>query len=495
MSTERRGRGPRGGVLAVALAVAVSGGCEVTNPGPVDDEYIALPASQAGLVNGAWDRMNRLIGNDAYNLAIPTREIFHGGQTGSYGHDAAVQAGRLQNGNWNQSGRYADAQQARWIAEEAIRQFEARDDVAPDMLTRAYLVAGYANRYNGDYWCWGVIDSGPLVPGAHYWERAEGHFTKALSTAPDNASRHAAYAGRAQARLQLGNYQGAIDDAKLVPNDFVMYVEMDFSKGGNTAQRNHVYWAQADNPFRSWTTYHTFYHDYYTQTGDPRVPWASFTNAAARLCLGGLQGYANKANQVFGGTVNGNGSNAVECFQQKKYPGQDDDIRIASGAEMRLIEAEAMLRLNPGNWQAAMAIINANRVRYLGDRTQQPLAPWTANNLDDAWTFLMRERGIETWLEARRIADMRRWEPLIREYGTFAADGQTVLPLPQTTPGTLDWPSYESKMVNPESNLFTTTLRGREQIDDQERPRELCYNISDTERQNNPNFNETEEEP
>jgi hypothetical protein len=105
----------------------------------------------------------------------------------------------------------------------------------------------------------------------------------------------------------------------------------------------------------------------------------------------------------------------------------------------------------------------------------------------------MRERGIEMWLEARRFADMRRWEPYIREYGTLAADGQTQLELPATTPGTLDWPDYASFMVNPTSNLFTTTLRGREAIDDQDRPRELCYNISNTERQNNPNFKDEDD--
>jgi hypothetical protein len=193
----------------VLAATFVGSGCEVTNPGPVDDEYIALPASQAGLVNGSWERMTRLM-YAAYDYAIPTREIFHAGQTGSYGHTAAEQAGRLNDGDWDESGDYYNTtQQARWIAEEAIRQFEARGDVGDDMMTRAYLAAGYANRYAGDYFCWGVIDSGPLVPGSHYWERAEGHFTSAIASAPDNASRHAAYAGRAQARLQLGNYQGA----------------------------------------------------------------------------------------------------------------------------------------------------------------------------------------------------------------------------------------------------------------------------------------------
>jgi starch-binding outer membrane protein, SusD/RagB family len=482
MKRGMNGNGRLARISAATLAAAVlTAGCEVINPGPVNDEFIALPASQRGLVNGSWERLNRVIGGEAHPSAIHTREVFHGGQTGSYSGDTP--GGNM--GNWSASGPYNTSQQARWIAEEAIRRFEERGDVGPDIMTEAYLAAGYANRINGDIFCWGVIDGGPLVEGSHYWERAEGHFTNAIATAPDAYSKQAAYAGRAQARLELKDYAGAVADAQQVPDDFVIHVELDFSKGGNTGQRNHVYWSQADNPFRSWTTLHTFYHGYYVETGDPRVPWAPFPNPSARFCLGALQGYGQ-----------------VPCFQQKKYVSQDDDIRIASGAEMRLIEAEAMLRTNPGNWQAAMAIINANRTRYLTNSTLgvggtieggAPLQPWVANNLDDAWTFLMRERGIEFWLEARRRGDLRRWEPYILEYGTLAADGQTIIDLQPTTPGTLDWPRFEDVMLNKASNIFSTTQRGRPAFEDQTIPREYCYNISTTERNNNPHFDDAQE--
>jgi len=382
----------------------------------------------------------------------------------------ARQAGNM--GGWTASGPYNNGQQARWIAEEAVRQFEARGDVSVELLTKAYIAAGYANRINGDFFCWGVIDSGPLMPGAHYWERAEANFTKALAIAPDDQSLSQAHAGRAQARLALEDWAGALADAQKVPNGFVLYVPMDFSRGGNTGQRNHVFWANADLPYRSWTVNNTFYHGYYAQTGDPRTPWGAFPNPSSNRCAGALQGHAG----------------AVPCTKQLKYESQDDDIRIASGAEMRLVEVEAMLRMNPGNWQAAMAILNAHRVRHVSDVTKLPLAPWAANSLDDAWTFLMRERGIELWLEARRFADMRRWEPYILEYGTFDEDGQTVLELTPKTPGTMDWPNFEARMTNPEVNMFTTNSRGRPAIDGQSRPRELCYNISATERANNPNF-------
>jgi hypothetical protein len=284
-------------VIPAALLMGLLAGCEVVNPGPVDDEYISLPASQAGLVNGSWERMNRVVGLSAKDEALPTREIFPGGQTGNYGWDVSRQAGNM--GGWTASGPYNNAQQARWIAEEAVRQFEKRGDVTPDMMFKAYLAAGYANRVNGDYFCWGVIDSGPLVPGKHYFERAEGHFTKALAIAPDAAARHKALAGRAQARLALENWAGALADAREVPNDFVLWLEMDVR---DTGQRNHVFFGNADNPYRGWTVNYTYYHTYYTQTGDPRTPWRDFVAPTSRTCVGALLGFG-----------------AVPCTQQQKY--------------------------------------------------------------------------------------------------------------------------------------------------------------------------------
>jgi starch-binding outer membrane protein, SusD/RagB family len=468
--------------LAALMGAVLATGCEVINPGPVGDEFIDLPASQAGLVNGSWERMNRIIVNGSFNEAMAAREIFHGGQTGSHGHGVARQAGNM--GGWGDSGPYNNGQQARWIAEEAIRRFEARGDVDASMMTRAYVAAGYANRVNGDYFCWGVIDSGPLVEGAHYWERAEGHFTNAIATAPDSDQLHQAYAGRAQARLALEDWAGALADARQVPTDFELDVKVDFSQGGSSDNHNLIFWANGGgaSAFRSFTIRFTYYDQYYTKTGDPRTRWREFPTVTDRACVGGLQGFPG---------------NVVPCTQQQKYTSRDDDIAVSTGAEMRLIEAEAMMRLNPGSWPQAMEIINANRTRYVSDHSREPLEPWTANNLDEAWSMLMRERGMELWLEGRRFADMRRWERYIREYGTMELNSAGVLEtleLPRTTPGTLDWPCFECVMTNPAINLFTQNLRGRPAIQNQSLPRELCYNISNTERNNNPNFRQDEDE-
>jgi hypothetical protein len=51
------------------------------------------------------------------------------------------------------------------------------------------------------------------------------------------------------------------------------------------------------------------------------------------------------------------------------------------------------------------AIARINALRTLANA---PLVT-TPSAIKDAWTLLKRERGIELWLEGRRIGDFRRW--------------------------------------------------------------------------------------
>src|SRR5690606_38120792 len=87
--TTMTSRGGRTGALTVAVLLGVLGtGCDVTNPGPVNDGAIALnEEAQVGLVNGGKERLSRAVGWLSYNTSLVAREIFPGGQTGSYGHD------------------------------------------------------------------------------------------------------------------------------------------------------------------------------------------------------------------------------------------------------------------------------------------------------------------------------------------------------------------------------------------------------------------------
>src|SRR5688572_17803835 len=105
----------------IVLCAALASACDVVNPGPVAEEYLTLPTSQQGFVNGAEERLARAVDGNAWRTGAVAREFFPGGQTGSGGLSVREQAGQIE---WNGAGQYANAQQARWIAEEATRQFE-----------------------------------------------------------------------------------------------------------------------------------------------------------------------------------------------------------------------------------------------------------------------------------------------------------------------------------------------------------------------------------
>jgi hypothetical protein len=465
---KRHNGGRRVAYAAAVLGMVLAAGCEVTNPGPVADEAVTLEASQQGFVNGAKERLVRALGQGAYSTSFIARELFPGGTTGSYGQGVSIQAGSIP---WDDSGNndlYDNLQQARWIAEEAVRRLATSNPKGtPQLMTEAYVWAGFANRMLGDDYCEAVIDGGALQPGSTYHVRAEKHFTDAIAAAPNtargNTFKLAAYAGRAQVRLSQKNWAGASADAAMVTDlNWRFDLQMDFQTGANASQRNHLYFGAASTPYRSFSVKHTYYEQYYTDTGDPRTPWITYQLASDNLCVGSLQGYGR-----------------VPCLRPWKYKTENDPMRLASGREMRLIEAEVILAQN-GTIANAMQRINQVRTSIRSDRAGNPsLAAWPVPaTAAEAWTLLKRERGIELWLEMRRMGDQRRWD----------ADTQSL--------GSYELPRYEA--VRTPSNgdggsLFRQYLRGRAvkwggtEVDT---PRTLCYNISNQERNANPNIDD-----
>ena len=188
---------------------------------------------------------------------------------------------------------------------------------------------------------------------------------------------------------------------------------------GDDAQRNRIAWAIGNTPYRAHTEWNTWYYDYSQASKDPRVP----------ITITALQGDA-----------------AIDCcgkvpfYPEAKHTTSASPIRLASGREMRLIEAEAKLRAN--DVAGAMTLINTVR-------TNAATTAITATTLDEGWRLLKRERGIELWLETRRLGDLRRWK---------AAN----------TPGALD----PLETVGTASHL---------------KQQDLCFPISTSEQQTNPN--------
>jgi starch-binding outer membrane protein, SusD/RagB family len=375
-------------VMTASLALFLSA-CEldVENPGPIQAGALEDPKALTAVVNGAGRDLAEAINWTAYTGGAVTREIFPGGSTGSFGITPRQQAGKLveddDDTHWNLS------QRARWTAESAVERVKRVLENASSnnvSLAQALVWAGYANRHLGENFCDGIINGGPVEPYTVYLERAEASFTEAITvaTAANNANlATAATAGRASVRLLRNNLTGAATDAAGVANAFAYrmpYFSTDLD------QYNRIYWASANQPYRAHTVWNTFYETYRKTTRDPRVPFDS------------------SATQLVGDAAVGN-LGRVRWYFQTKYPAQSSPINLSTGWEMRLIEAEA--KLVGGDVPGAMTSLNAHRVS-LG------LTPWTATSATDAWTALKRERGIELWLESRRLGDFRRWAALNR---------------------------------------------------------------------------------
>jgi len=399
-------------VVAAALLVAAACNTDVTNPGLTPDRDLDKPAAWPAVVVGARRALSDAIGSSAstggqllYWGAAVSFEINPAGSTGSFGIPTDVQVGLPTDATMNAD--WTSSNVARYTPEAAVARFKR---VMPDTLfpksllvAQAYLYAGFANRLLGENFCQSVIPI--VVPdttayvlspgslGSHtlYFLRADTAFTNAIATftaSGDTTVQTAnfllgARAGRASVRADLATYglapwSDALSDAALVSNNAFVF-QAPYSSAAPD-QYNYLYWARANQSFRAHTQWGTFYEGYYRVTRDTRVGWDT----------GGLKGDAAVAK--FGGRV--------PFWPEAKYTTTSAPVRLSSGWEMRLIEAEAALVA--GDTATARAKMNLHR-------TALALPGVTFTNLTEAWTALKTERAIELWLEARRLGDLRRW--------------------------------------------------------------------------------------
>ncbi|WP_310570785.1 RagB/SusD family nutrient uptake outer membrane protein [Gemmatimonas sp.] len=364
-------------------------GCalDATNPGPIRAEALNSPSALSSLVNGSGRDLAEALNWVTYTGAAATREIFPAGSTAAFGISVLHQNGKLVDNDgdnyWNFS------QRARWTSEDAVTRIKSvlgTPSASSATLAQALVWAGYSNRHLGENFCEGVINGGAPGPHTVYFERAETYFTEAITvaTAANNANLvSAATAGRASVRLLRNNTAGAATDAATVASTYVY--RMPYYQN-ELDQYNRIFWASANQPYRAHTVWNTYIETYRRATRDPRVPYdSSLTVLVGDAAVGSL--------------------GRVRWYFQTKYPTLTSNINLSSGWEMRLIEAE--LKLIAGDLNGALTSINGRRIAL-------SLTPVTATSLTEGWAALKRERGIELWLEGRRLGDLRRWAALAR---------------------------------------------------------------------------------
>jgi hypothetical protein len=364
------------GRRAIGVTALLCAACNfsVTNPGPLQDASLNTPTAMPALVNGMSGDLSVAVGNYINRGALASGEI---AESGNFAAEQQYYIGVIRPEDVNAD--WANMQQARWSAEDGLRRmksvlganFETNAD-AP----RAYLYAGFANRLLGENVCTGVIDGGSAQSDTVYFVRAESLFTRAytLATALNNTTvANAALGGRASVRAWQGNWTAALADAALVPNTFVYNAI--FST--NTTRENNDLANQTIT--RKETT--VFGTVYATIFKDPRTPWDTVKT---------------------GTTITKGQDGKTNFFRQTKYTSLGSAVPLVKGAEMLLLRAEGALRNN--DIAGMTTLINQARALYTGLAAVATPATTTA-----AWTLLQAERGSVTWLEGRRLWDLRRW--------------------------------------------------------------------------------------
>jgi starch-binding outer membrane protein, SusD/RagB family len=393
-----RGRANPRNLRAPSLSLLAAGslllaGCElgVSNPSLVEEGDLETPAAVPAIVNGAlgtFGMATTIMGAaGTYSAsAILSGELVH---SGSWTPPREISEGFPNNESPENQSHWGYSSQARWQAEDAIGKAQGLVDnpTSNEWVALAQLYAGFSNRVMGEMFCDAVIDGGPLEPYTNFSSRSVGFFDDAVQTAQAGGHtnlRLAALAGRAQARLTLGQWDQAVADAAQVPTDFV-FAHAHSDNSGNEHNGVHNWAYRGDNAWQ-YTVWGTPFEDWGLDAsdpeseGDPRVTYTPQLTGAGAPLIGG--------------------DNRRPIFRTDKYPTRNSSIPLAKGTEMRLIEAEALLR--SGNVGGAVDRIN-------DVRTFHNLDPASAGTAAEAWSLLMQERGLELYLEGRRLGDVRRW--------------------------------------------------------------------------------------
>lgn len=393
-----RNRAEFGRVRGRSLALLAAGGlllagCDlgVSNPALIEETDLETQQAVPAIVNGALGTFGLATtimgGGGTYSAsALLAGELVH---SGSWVPPREISEGTPNNESPENQSHWGYSSQARWQAEDAIGKAQrlVSDPASNSWVALAQLYAGFSNRIMGEMFCDAVIDGGGIEPHTAFSERAVGFFQDAVQTAQTGGhedTRLAALAGQAQANVMLGRWDQAVAAAQQVPTGFVFsHVHSENSTSEHNGVHNWAY--RGDNGFQL-TVWGTKWAEWGLDTADPEAggdPRASFQPLLT-----------SDGNPLIGG------DNRRPVWRVEKYPARNTGIPLAKGTEMRLIEAEALLRQN----QVGGAVDLINQVR-----AHHGLDPVDAATPAEAWPLFMQERGVELWMEGRRLGDLRRW--------------------------------------------------------------------------------------
>lgn len=367
------------------VMLSLLGGCdsllEVENPGAVEASDLENPALAGTIVNGALGQFECAYTSYVASTSLLADEMINSSSWlninpwGWRGVELQQITGSCPGGRAASGlGAYTPLQQAAYLTTDGARLIGdfAEEDVVgnkSEMLGLLAAYGGYAHLLLGEGFCEMAIAVGPLLQPAEVIEMAEGKFTEAVGYAQQAGEAELelfALLGRARARLDLGDKDGAYADAARIPPGFVRYAEystIDGSRENRMYNLNRLNYFVSGNPAR---------YDGLTVEGQPDT----------RV-------------QIEDANAKGN-DGATDHWHQLKYDEPGADIPIASWEEAKLIMAEARLA------EAEDHITELRAAQGL------PAADFTGLADAEILDAVLEERRRQLWLEGHRLNDLLR---------------------------------------------------------------------------------------
>lgn len=374
------------GLTAVAVGILALGACDIlTVSDPqrytADDLDSALPA----VANGVEGAVHELMDNWVVYQALLADVYQH---TGTWSGYDDTDHGRMDYTRNTLSSTQSGWLRAQWFAVDAEERFkrvlgDAEAGSSP-LTAQVQMSGGIADMLNGMTFCESVAEpTGNAVTDMQMLQQAESKLTRAIATAQSAGRPNyalASTAARAQTRMMLGDWAGAVADASAIPAGFsydaifnaesINWIVLVTTKNFNEAAGLlHKWWpliTKSDEPGHM--------ADPLSGMPDMRLP------------------------VYFDGEVATD--NETPHYSQWKYNTDTDDIPMLHSDGMQLIIAEAMAR--SGDFAGATGILNQLRAAVGLPGHEVPTDPVKMGEI------VLWERFAEHFMEGHRMIDLHR---------------------------------------------------------------------------------------
>ncbi len=405
------------GLALLLFSAACDGLLSVPDPQRYTSED--LDDALQAVANGVEGQMHAIVDSWVVYQALLGDEYQH---TGTWSGYDETDHGRFQYGNQPMAGHQNTWLRTQWYAVDAEARFkrvmgDAEASNAP-ITAQVQLAGGLADLLNGMTFCESVAEpTGNAVTDMQLLKQAEMKLTTAMATA-QTAGRvdyhRAAQAGRAEARMLMGDWSGAASDASAIPAEFSYdaifnatstnsVVQLTTKQNNEAAGLLHKWWPlieKSDDP--------GFMKDEFSGMPDMRIP------------------------VYFDGEVATD--NETPHYSQWKYNDDQDDIPLLHSDLMRLIEAEAAAM--GGDFETATGLLNDLRAAVDLPTYQTPTS---AADMD---ALILHERFAELFMGGRRIVDLHRKGIVKQVFDALEDDEREGSGRPTKWPMTSTEPTY-----------------------------------------------------